>query len=193
MGNPAGVRRDFESLEQRRREAAELLRQGMHPAEVARRVGVHRQSVGRWAQQLKQGGLRALKKADRAGRRPRLSPEELRRIERGLKRGPQLLGYETALWTSARVAHRIEQECGVQYHPGHVWRILRRLGWSCQRPTGRALERDEKKIRIWKQKRWPEIKKKPAKKAARSSSSMKAERTPHLGSEGTNAGVAVSL
>src|SRR5579884_838212 len=87
MGNPAAVRRDFESLEQRRREAAELLRQGMHPAEVARRVGVHRQSVGRWAQQLKQGGLRALKKADRAGRRPRLSPEELRRIERGLKRG----------------------------------------------------------------------------------------------------------
>ena len=175
MGNPAGVRRDFEGLEQRRREAAELLRQGTHPAEVARRVGVHRQSVGRWAQQLKQGGLRALKKADRAGRRPRLSQEDLRCIERGLKRGPQVLGYETALWTSARVAHLIEQECGVQYHAGHVWRILRRLGWSCQRPTGRALERDERKIRIWKQKRWPEIKKKPVKKAARSSSSMKAD------------------
>lgn len=175
MGNPAGVRRDFESLEQRRREAAELLRQGIHPAEVARRVGVHRQSVGRWAQQLKQGGLRALKKAGRAGRRPRLTPEDLRRIERGLKRGPEALGYETCLWTSARVAHLIEQECGVEYHAAHVWRILRRLGWSCQRPTGRALERDEEKIRIWKQKRWPAIKKKPVKKAARSSSSTRAD------------------
>ena len=30
--------------------------------------------------------------------------------------------------------------------------------------TGRALERDEEKIRRWKQKRWPEIKKKPKKK-----------------------------
>jgi hypothetical protein len=47
MGNPAGVRRDFVKLEQRRREAAELLRQGVHQAEVARRVGAHRQSVSR--------------------------------------------------------------------------------------------------------------------------------------------------
>ena len=64
MGNPAGVRRNFLVLEQRRREAAELLRQGVHQAEVARRVGVHRQSVSRWAQQLNDGGLRALKRAD---------------------------------------------------------------------------------------------------------------------------------
>ena len=40
---------------------------------------------------------------------------------------------------------------------GHAWRILRQLGWSCQHPTGRALERDEEKIREWKQRRWPEI------------------------------------
>ena len=175
MGNPAGVRRDFVALEQRRREAAELLRQGVHPAEVARRVGVHRQSVGRWAKQLEQGGLRALKRSGRAGRKARLRPEDLRRIERGLKRGPEALGYESGLWTSARVAHLIESECGVPYHPGHAWRILRQLGWSCQRPTGRARERDEAKIRRWKQKRWPEIKKKPKKKAASSSSSMKAD------------------
>ena len=159
MGNPAGVRRDFVGLEQRRREAAELLRQGVHQAEVARRVGAHRQSVGRWAQQLEEGGLRALQRAGRAGRKAHLRPEDLRRIERGLKRGPQALGYESGLWTSARVAHLIEKECGVRYHAGHAWRILRQLGWSCQRPTGQALERDEEKIRLWKQKRWSELKK----------------------------------
>ena len=175
MGNPAGVRRDFVKLEQRRREAAELLRQGVHPAAVARQVGVHRQSVGRWAQQLKQGGLRALKRAGRAGREARLGPEDLRRIERELKRGPEALGYESGLWTSARVAHLIESACGVHYHPGHAWRILRQLGWSCQRPTGRARERDEAAIRRWKQKRWPEIKKKPKKRGGSSSSSMKAD------------------
>lgn len=162
-------------LEQRRREAAELLRQGVHRAEVARRVGAHRQSVSRWAQQLEQGGLRALKRAGRAGRKARLRPEDLRRIERGLKRGPQALGYESGLWTSARVAHLIEKECGVRYHAGHAWRILRQLGWSCQRPSGRALERDEDKIRRWKQKRWPELKKTPKTRAARSSSSTKAD------------------
>src|SRR5213594_3244986 len=138
MGNPAGVRRDFVGLEQRRREAAELLRQGVHQAEVARRVRAHRQSVSRWAQQLEEGGLRGLKRAGRAGRKARLRREDLRRIERGLKRGPQALGYESGLWTSARVAHLIEKECRVRYHAGHAWRILRQLGWSCQRPTGRA-------------------------------------------------------
>jgi Winged helix-turn helix/DDE superfamily endonuclease len=70
------------------------------------------------------------------------------------------LGFETGLWTSWRVAHLIEHECGVHYHPSQAWRILRRLGWSCQRPVGRALERDEEKIRRWKRERWPEIKKK---------------------------------
>ena len=138
MGNPAGVRRDFQKLEERRLLGARLLRQGVHPAEVARQVGVHRQSVSRWEAQLKKGGLRALKQAGRAGRKARLRPEDLRRIERGLKRGPEALGYETGLWTSWRVAHLIEQECRVKYHPSQAWRILRQLGWSCQRPVGRA-------------------------------------------------------
>jgi transposase len=175
MGNPAGVGRDFQKLEQRRLLGAHLLGEGIHPAEVARQVGVHRQSVSRWAEQLKQGGIRGLKKAGRAGRKARLRPEDLGRIERGLKRGPEALGYETGLWTSWRVAHLIEQECGVKYHPSQAWRILRQLGWSCQRPVGWALKRDEDKIRRWKQQRWPEIKKKPEKKGAPSSSSTRAD------------------
>jgi putative transposase len=175
MGNPAGVRRDFEALEQRRMEAARLLEQGHSQSEVARRVRVHRQSVSQWARQLEQGGRHALKKAGRAGRKPRLRPEDLRRIERGLKRGPEALGYETSLWTSWRVAHLIEQECGVKYHSSQAWRILRQLGWSCQRPTGRALERDEDKIRQWKRERWPALKKRPKTRVAPSSSSTKVD------------------
>src|SRR6266516_5516111 len=171
MGNPAGVRRDFQALEQRRLLGARLLQQGVPQAEVARRVGVHRQSVRRWAQQLQRGGQRAMKKAGRAGRRPRLRPEDLRRIEPGLKRGPQALGYETTLWTSSRVAQLIEHECGVKYDPSQAWRILRQLGWSCQRPTGRAWERDEAKIQQWKRERWPKLKKRPKARAAPSSSS----------------------
>ncbi len=174
MGNPAGVRRDFEALEQRRLRAARLLKKGVHQSEVARQVGVHRQSVSRWAAELDKKGRAGLKQAGRAGRKPRLSAEELKQIERGLKRGPQALGNETALWTSARVAQLIEAECGVRYHASQAWRILRQLGWSCQRPSGRALERNEEKIRQWKQQRWPELKKRPKTKAGRSSSSTKA-------------------
>jgi transposase len=174
MGNPAGVRRDFEALEDRRLRAARLLRQGVSQAEVARQLGVHRQSVYRWAARLAQEGRAALKKAGRAGRKPRLSAADLRRLERGLTHGPEALGYASGLWTTGRVAELIELEFDVAYHPGHVWRILKQLGWSCQRPSGRAVERDEERVRWWKTQRWPAIKKKPAAKGGRSSSSTKA-------------------
>src|SRR6266436_6504921 len=107
MGNAAGVRRDFEGLERRRMAAAELLKQGVSQSEVARRLGVHRQSVIRWVRQLAQSGRSGLKQAGRAGRKPKLSASDLQAIEQALKRGPQALGYETALWTAPRVARLI--------------------------------------------------------------------------------------
>lgn len=80
-------------------------------------MGVHRQSSVAGRRKLQQGGVRALKKAGHAGRRARLRPEDLRRIEKGLKRGPQALSYETSLWTSWRVAHfdraGLREHCGV--------------------------------------------------------------------------------
>jgi transposase len=178
MGNARGFKRDaecFKTLEQRRLKAARLLEQGVHQSEVARRVGVHRQSVSRWARQLEEAGRAGLKRAGRAGRKPKLSAADLKRIEQGLKRGPEVLGYATSLWTSQRVAHLIEQECGVRYTATHVWRLLKQLGWSCQRPVGRALERDEEAIRRWKKRRWPTLKKTLNGKIEPSSSSTKAD------------------
>lgn len=40
--------------------------------------------------------------------------------------------------------HRVRT--GMRHHEDHVWRILRKLGWTCQRLTGWALERDEEAI-----------------------------------------------
>lgn len=174
MGHPAGIKLDLVKLERRRLQAARLLRQGLSQAEVARRVGVHRQSVHRWATQLAAGGRARLKRAPRTGRPPGLSPGDLRRIARGLTRGPEALGYRTGLWTAWRVADLIERECGVRYSTVHAWRILRALGWTPQRPAGRALERDEAAIAHWKRVRWPQLKKTPTDGGRRSSSSTKA-------------------
>src|SRR6516162_8842508 len=137
MRFPRGKRRDFEALERRRLQAADLLQQGLSQSEVARRVGVHRQAVSQWAEALRERGCKGLSKA-RVGRPLKLRAEDLRRIVRGLKRGPEVLGYGTSLWTSARVAHLIEEECRIRYAIGHAWRILRQLGWSSKRPVGRA-------------------------------------------------------
>ncbi|MBZ5628221.1 MAG: helix-turn-helix domain-containing protein, partial [Acidobacteriia bacterium] len=53
MGFPVGVRRDFEALERRRLQAADLLQKGVSQSEVARQVGAHRQSVSQWAAELR--------------------------------------------------------------------------------------------------------------------------------------------
>jgi transposase len=167
MGNPAGVKRDFDALERRRFKAFGLLKKGLSEAQVARQVGVHRQSVNRWADQIKEQGREGLRQAGRAGRKSRLSEADLKRFETGLKRGAEALGYETNLWTLDRVAELIERDFGVKYHAGHVSWLLKKLGWSCQRPTGKALERDEPAIKRWQKRRWPEVKKKPSARGAR--------------------------
>jgi len=175
MGNPAGVRRDFEGLEKRRFEAIRLLEEeGLNQAEVAGRLKVVRQTVARWVKQYRSEGREGLRQAGRAGRKPLLSPANLERLEELLQRGPEALGYETPLWTCPRVAHLIEDEFGIRYHQGHVWKILVALRWSPQRPIGKARERNEEQIRNWRRKKWPAIKKKLARKAARLSSSTKA-------------------
>jgi len=149
MGNPAGVRRDFDALEKRRFEAIRLMDAGVNKTEVARRVHVARQTVSRWDQQRRNNGERAVKKAGRAGRRPQLGPQQLAHLKQLLICGPESLGYQTPLWTCPRVAQLIEQEFGVSYHPGHVWKILVALGWSCERPRGQAVEHNEEEIRHW--------------------------------------------
>jgi len=175
MGHPAGVKRDRVKLERRRLQAARLFQQGLPEAEVARRVGVHRQSVNRWARQWEQGGAEALKRTPRAGRPRQLSDADRQHIVQGLKRGPEVLGYRTSLWTAWRVADLIERECGVKYSTVHTWRLLRDLGWTPQRPAGRALERNEPAIRRWKRQRWPELKKTPKDEVKASSSSTRVD------------------
>jgi transposase len=100
--------------------AANLPTKGLSQSEVARQVGEHRRSVSKWAAKLEAKGRAGSKKAGRDGRKPRLGAAQISHVEQGLKRGPQALGYETSLWTANRVAHPIEQEIGVSYHPGHA-------------------------------------------------------------------------
>lgn len=167
MGNPRGVKRDFQALEDRRLEGYKLLIQGVHQSEVARQLGVGRQSVSRWAAAIKKEGQKGLYKAGRAGRKPRLSEADLEKIKTKLVQGAEASGYLTGLWTVPRVRELIRETTGQTYHTGHVWRILRGLGWSPQKPIGRAIERNEEEILRWKKKVWPNLKKKPVKKAER--------------------------
>jgi len=146
-------------LEVRRRLAVGMLAKGKSLREVAELVGASMSSVKRWKAAWKKGGVEAVAAKPHPGRTPRLSPAQLRQLEKTLLRGPIAAGYSTDLWTCPRVAAVIAKRFGVAYHEAHVWKLLRKLGWSCQQPERRARERDEAAIRRWRERDWPRIKK----------------------------------
>jgi transposase len=171
MGMPKGQKIDAEALKTRRLEARRLLDEGVAQAQVARRLKVSRQSVSRWAEQPR----RALAKVKRQGRRSGLDEAARIKLRAALLAGPQAAGFAGELWTVPRVRHVIAQRFGQRFSQVHVWRVLGQLGFSPQRPIGRARERDEAKIAEWKTKQWPRLKKKAAGKDAPLSSSTKAD------------------
>lgn len=151
----------LQKLRKRRFKALALFRKGERQASVAHSLKVSRQSVSRWYHDWRSGDAKALRGATRAGRKRRLQQNQLALVERELLRGAGAYGYPSDLWTLPRVARVIEELTEVRYHPGHVWRVLRRMGWSLQRPALQARERDEEKIRQWKSRTWVRVKKTP--------------------------------
>jgi transposase len=141
---------------------------------VARALGVTRVTAHHWYHAWHTNGRAGLKAAGRAGRKPKLGPKQLVKVEQALRAGPRAYGFSTDLWTLPRVATVIERLTRVRHHPGHVWRILRGLNWSLQRPARRARERDEAAIAQWKTRRWAQLKKTPVASAPGSSSKTKA-------------------
>jgi transposase len=148
------------ALEGRRLQAAELFAQGHTQAEVARTLGVSRQSAHSWHTRFQQDGVDALRSRGPSGPDPKLSAAQLAKVEQALLAGAMANGFDTDLWTLERITVVIAQLTGIRYHPGHVWVILRRrLGWTLQRPERRASERDEEAITRWVAQEWPRINK----------------------------------
>jgi transposase len=152
-------RSDYVTEQRRRVGAAKLFQKGSAQSQVARVLDVSRQTASRWHALWESGGETALAGAGRTGCVGKLGGDELCRLEAILLAGAPARGYETDLWTLKRIAQVIRAEFDVSYHPGHVWKVLGQLGWSCQRPERKARERNEVAIKRWLRYRWPRIKK----------------------------------
>ncbi len=144
-------------LAERRKRALELLRRGQSTEIVAKRMGSTARSVRRWRQEMQ--NPKRKKAARRPGRPARLSTWQRRRLEEALQRGAYGHGYAEDYWTLDRIARVVWDLFQVRYHPSAVWHLLQRMGWSCQKPQRRPLERDDDAIQHWKRYTWPQIKK----------------------------------
>ena len=135
-----------------------MLEQKLSQAEVARRVGAAPNSVWRWWKAYREGGKAGLRAKPAPGRKPKLSAEQKKGLSRRLLQGARASGFSTDLWTCPRIAELIRRCYGITYHVDSLPKFLRALGFSCQRPQKRALERDDEALARWVARDWPRIK-----------------------------------
>ena len=156
----------YERDQARRMQAAALFAQDLSNAEIARRLHVSRQTVSGWYQTWKQQGEEGLK-VHLPGRCCRLSQEQKEQILEALGQGPEANGFETPLWTLARITQLIAKLTDISYHPGHVWYLLQEMDWSAQKPEPLAKERDQNQIDHFVEEEFPEVKKGAIKRGAK--------------------------
>ena len=147
-------------LEDRRYEAIRLLNQGHSPGEVALLVSCHPKSVSRWKKSQAVGGVAALRARPNTGRPAALSQKQKNGLTRRLLKGALKNGFATDLWTCPRIVELIRRHYGVSYHHDHVGRLMALIGFTCQKPRRRAVERDEDAVQHWIAHDWKRIKKK---------------------------------
>ena len=128
-------------------DAIEDWKNGMNPTELSRKYGTSRKIVYSWIKRYKQEGSDGLKtRPGKGGKQPRLSLEKQKQLSLILRtKTPMDFGYDTVLWTCPIVAAVVLQKFDVQYAPSTVHGLLKRMGFSSQKPRWGAWQQDEKK------------------------------------------------
>jgi transposase len=138
--------------------------EGHTAGEIAQTLKVHRSTVPLWIDHWNRYGAEGLWEGHRSGRPAELGPRAREHLADLLDSGPVAYGLETGIWTSALVARVIREEFDRAYHPGHVRKLLRHLGYSRQRPTTRLVQADLREKRKWVRYTYPNLKKTPTAK-----------------------------
>ena len=145
--------------EYRRKRAWEMHQQGYKQQAIADALGLTQSGVSHILRRAREGGESALAHHPSPGAPSRLSDEQQQQLLVELGQGAEAHGYRGDVWTTERIADFIEQRFKVKYHPDYIGPLLRQLGWSPQRPSVRASQRNEAAIQEWVAQQWPALKK----------------------------------
>jgi transposase len=143
--------------EWRRMRAWQLSQQSWGVRRIAEALGVSPSAVNFWLAAARAHGPEVLRSRPRIGAPARLTEAQLALLPDFLWHGAEAYGFRGELWTCDRVKRVLFEEFGVEYHKGHVSRLLKDLGWTPQVPITRAIQRDEEAIQRWRDKDWPRL------------------------------------
>lgn len=122
--------------------------------------------ITRWVMAYQEGGIDALSPRKAPGATPRLNGGQLERLHTVILEGPEDAGLDTGVWTGPIVQALIEREFGVALSVSQTRRILHKIGMSVKYPHSVSAGADPEEQARWRAETYPEIKKKPRRKAA---------------------------
>ena len=154
--------------------AVERVLDGYPPGEVAAFLDVSPSAVRRWVAAYRRSGPAGLRAKPVPGRPPKLTRTQEKVALRWLDDPATAHGFDTDLWTAARVSQLIRGEWDVALNRRYVCRWLRARGATPQRPQRVPRERDPEAIAAWLDADWARIKKKRHASAEPSFSSTRA-------------------
>jgi transposase len=141
----------------RRLKASKMFKEGKTRAEVAAELGVSWQSANEWYKRYQEGGSEGLAPQGKPGPQSKFDDSEVERVRHALAEGSMAHGYTNAMWTLRRVGALVRKLTNKKVSPSETWRLLRRMGWSPQKPQRKAKEGDPVKVNQWKREDWPRI------------------------------------
>ena len=131
------ARRETDRAAAARMQAIAGALEGLSRAEAARLAGMERQALRDAVLRYNAEGTAGLHDRPRSGRRPRLTEEQRAALRQVVLDGPEMEATGLSAWTLAELCREVEERWGVAYHPGHMGRLMRRLGlsWQKARPS----------------------------------------------------------
>ena len=150
------IKRDV--LEYLRFQAIELLEKGKKTAAISEDFGVSLVTVYRWINSYKKNGADGLKKRKAPGAKSKLTPNEIKILLKFLEKTADEYGFETPLWDCKKIRQLISEKFGKKIHNSNIWRFLKRMNLSFQKPQGESIEKDEYEVEAWIRDVWPKIK-----------------------------------
>lgn len=131
--------------------------QGWQGKTIAAALGVTAGAVSQWLKRSRIGGREALRSHPPPGPTPKLTDVQRAALPAVLAKGAEAYGFVGDVWTTKRIAVVIKRAFGVSYHPAHVSRLMRQLGWTVQKPLQRASQRKEVQVVTWREETWPAL------------------------------------
>jgi len=152
---------DPKTQEEVRRRAIKMLQKGRTQQRVADELEVSRTRVNGWWKRFQEGGWEALRAQKRGPKKRsrKLTVEQEEEVQRLIAdKTPDQLKLKFALWTREAVARLIEERYGVVYSLQSLSVILKRWGFTPQRPLKRAYEQRPAEVQRWMRETYPSLK-----------------------------------